>query len=663
MIIRLTLLLLLTFVSQLSGAAAITPYLEMVKVSTVGGSWKTVPLVNSYSTPIIACTYNLPSKNDSDAVVRVQAAGAGFQVMVQKPIISTTVTASDVYCTVSEEGNYTYPIKYEAHKVSSDETNYSSDWDFAKMENVTSSKALTYNQPVIIGQVMTYNNDHFSVFWSNNCITRGSPATNTAVCVGKQTGQTAPVIPNSEDLGYFIAEEAEYFMENANVKIGLGANTVAGVGNSPAYSYDLGRSYTLATASLSAANGSHGGWAVLYGSNPVSQDLNLAVDEDTSGGNGTRRHGDEEVSYWAMKPINNATPRANLIINEIIYSSGTGLQEFVELYATTSGSIENYVVSGQDGTSQNILLPELTVTTGDYVILHFGSGTDNTVGNVHHIYSNGSTAVLANAADDVVLFKPSMLDVTVLPSGSGVINGVPVDYVAYGSGGSIDPVPTSEAGVTVSWNPIDGGRLDGATNGESISLTLNAIDTDTSVCWELTTSGDASACPGYIITFDHDASAFINSQGQDNNFAPILSLEKSVLTIYDPFNGASNPKAIPGSVLEYTITASNSGPAVADDGTIRITDMIPDGTKICVGNSGYCVPPYFVDGSPSSGLTLGTVVYSTNNGSSYSSSVSADGDGVNTSVTHVSAPTTGEFQPLTAGSASSFSFKFRVVVQ
>ncbi len=377
-----------------------------------------------------------------------------------------------------------------------------------------------------------------------------------------------------------------------------------------------------------------------------------------------RRHTSEQMAYWAIKPINHTSPRANLIINEVLYSAGTGLQEFVELYATTSGSIENYVVSGQDGASQNVLLPELTVAAGDYVILHFGSGSDNTVGNVHHIYSNGSTAVLANTADDVVLFKPSILDVTDLQSlNSGVINGVPVDYIAYGSGGSIDPVPTSEAGVTVSWNAADGARLDGTAAGQSISLTLNGTDTDTSVCWELTTSGDASACPGYIITFDHDASAFINSQGQDNNFAPILSLEKSVLTIYDPFNGASNPKAIPGSVLEYTITASNSGPAVADDGTIRITDMIPDGTKICVGNSGYCVPPYFVDGSPSSGLTLGTVVYSTNNGSSYSSSVSADGDGVNTSVTHVSAPTTGEFQPLTAGSASSFSFKFRVVVQ
>ncbi len=100
------------------------------------------------------------------------------------------------------------------------------------MENVTASKVLTYDQPVVIGQVMTYNNDHFSVFWSTNCSSRSTPPTDAAVCVGKHTGQVAPVTPFAEDLGYIIAEEAEYFMESANVKIALGADTILGVGNS-----------------------------------------------------------------------------------------------------------------------------------------------------------------------------------------------------------------------------------------------------------------------------------------------------------------------------------------------------------------------------------------------------------------------------------------------
>ncbi|RVU84423.1 DUF11 domain-containing protein [Leucothrix sargassi] len=663
MIIRLLLTLLIIGASQLAGAAVITPYLEIVKITSVGATWKTVPLANSYSNPIIACTYVLPSASDNAAVVRVRPAGSGFEVRTQHPIQSNDVTAGDVHCTISEEGSYSYPIKYEAHKVSSALTNYGGNWTALVMQDVTANKVLSYDTPVVIGQVMTFNNDHFSVFWANDCVDRRNEPTDASICVGKHTGQVNPVTPNAEDLGYFIAEEAEYFTETANIKIAVGNDSIAGVGNSPPYAYDLGRSYSLATASSSSEDGGNGGWAVLYGSNPVSTVLNLAIEEDTAAGDQTRRHTNERVSYWAVDPIDTTSPRANMVINEVLYNAGTGLDEFVEFYVTSSGSIENYVVNGQDGATQNTLLPDVNVTAGDYVILHFASGTNNTVGNVHHLYTGSNNAALLNSADDILLLKPSTLDITILPENSGTVNAVPVDYISYGSAGSIDSVPTSENGVTVNWNDADGSRLAGAVAGQSISLTRNGVDTDTSVCWELTTSGEASACPNYIATFDHDASAFINSLGQDNNFAPILTLDKSVLTIYDPYNGASNPKAIPGSVLEYTITASNSGPAPADNNTIRITDMIPDGTKLCVSNSGFCVPPYFVDGSPSSGLTLGTIEYSTNGGSSYSSSSSPDGEGVDTSITHLTAPTIGSFQPLTAGVASSFSLKFRVVVQ
>ena len=152
----------------------------MVKVTSVGSSWKTVPLDNSYTNPIIVCTYNLPSISDNEATVRVQSVGAGFQVKIQRPVQSTAVTASDVYCTISEEGDYTYPIKYEAHKVESDQTNHgtAAGRSIALMENVTANKVLSYSQPVVLGQVMTTNNEHFSVFWSNNCSSRVSPPSN-----------------------------------------------------------------------------------------------------------------------------------------------------------------------------------------------------------------------------------------------------------------------------------------------------------------------------------------------------------------------------------------------------------------------------------------------------------------------------------------------------
>ena len=663
MITRILLILAALLAYQQAQAYVITTYLEMVTVSAVGGSWKAVPLSNTYTDPVIACTYNLPSNTSNEAVVRVQKVGSGFEVKAQRPVNSTAVTASNVYCTISEAGSYTYPIKYEAHTVSSDGTNYGSNWSSSVMENVSAApyKVQSYTQPVVIGQVMSYNNENFSTFWANSCGSRNTSPTNTGICVGKHTGRVIPDHPNPEILGYFIAEEAEYSMANAYVKIDLGTDSVAGTRNSPPYNYTLPRNYTYATATQVGEDGGDGGWAVLYGSSPVSSVLQLAVEEETEEGDKTRTHTLEQIAYWVMEPIKKTY--ADLIINEVMYmQSGTELREFIELYASTSGSIVNYVVSSQDGTSQDYYLPDLDVQAGDYVILHSNVGTTTTVGNVHHVYTQSTSTPLANTGDDIVLLKPSSTDITVL-NGSSTVNAIPVDYITYGSGGSVDASPVSQDGVTVTWDASDSGRLDSTPAGQSISLTANANDSDTSVCWEFTGSGDASACAGYIITSDTDISSFVHSQGINNNFVPIISVKKIVETIYDPYNGASNPKAIPGSILEYTITAFNSGPLHADNNTIRLADMIPTRTKLCVENNEDCVLPYFTDGSPTSGLTVGTIQYSDNNGTSFSYTPIGDGEGTDSSVTHLAAPTFGEFQAMTGTEPPSFSLKFRVMVE
>lgn len=664
MIKHFLLLIFLYVLSQTSAAFPITSYLEMVRISAVGYNWQPVPLSNTYSNPVIACTYNLSSVTDNEAAVRVRQVGAGgFEVMIQRPLNDAAVTPGDVYCSVSEEGAYTYPIKYEAHTVSSAQTNYGSNWNSGLMENVSASpyKMLSYANPVVTGQVMSFNNPEFSVFWSNDCGSRSTPPDDSQICVGKHTGQITPTHPNAETLGYFIAEEAEYFMANAYVKIALGADSVAGTANNSPYNYTLPRNFSFATATQSAEDGGNGGWAVLYGNSPVTNVLQLAIEEETVAGDASRTHTSEQVAYWVAEPINK--PIADLTINEIMYRQSTGFPEFIELYAHTSGSIVNYVISSQDGASQNYRLPDIDVSAGDYIVFYIATGTDNSNGNVHTVYSQTSSTSphLADTGDDVVLLKPSITDVTLL-NGSGTVNAVPVDYVAYGTG-STDPAPVSNNGITVNWNAANVNNLGNAAGGRSISLTPNATDTDTSLCWELTGSGQATSCPNYIITSDTGSGTYIHSAGQHNNFIPLLTLEKTVQTLYDPVNGTVNPKAIPGSILEYTITAYNGGPAPADNDSITITDLIPANTRLCVVNAGYCTPPYFSDGSPSSGLSPGSVVYSDNGGSTYLYPPFADGYGTDAAVTHLSLPTTGAFQPLSAGAASNFSVMFRVLVE
>ena len=48
-----------------------------------------------------------------------------------------------------------------------------------------------------------------------------------------------------------------------------------------------------------------------------------------------------------------------------------------------------------------------------------------------------------------------------------------------------------------------------------------------------------------------------------------VNLSKTIATLSDPINGSTNPKAIPGAIIEYTITAKNSGNAPADNSIVR----------------------------------------------------------------------------------------------
>ena len=56
--------------------------------------------------------------------------------------------------------------------------------------------------PVVLGQVMSYNDHRFSAFWSYDCNAGGNPPKNKNVCVGKHIGETT----STEDLGYIVIE-------------------------------------------------------------------------------------------------------------------------------------------------------------------------------------------------------------------------------------------------------------------------------------------------------------------------------------------------------------------------------------------------------------------------------------------------------------------------
>ena len=84
---------------------------------------------------------------------------------------------------------------------------------------------------------------------------------------------------------------------------------------------------------------------------------------------------------------------------------------------------------------------------------------------------------------------------------------------------------------------------------------------------------------------------------------PHLVVAKTSYVASDPTGGA-NPKAIPGALVAYTITVTNTGYGGADTGTVSITDPIPANTGLYVDDIGGSPSGPVSFTGPGSGLAL-----------------------------------------------------------
>ncbi|MFQ5610071.1 MAG: hypothetical protein ACE5F8_07355, partial [Woeseiaceae bacterium] len=89
----------------------------------------------------------------------------------------------------------------------------------------------------------------------------------------------------------------------------------------------------------------------------------------------------------------------------------------------------------------------------------------------------------------------------------------------------------------------------------------------------------------------------------DLNPDPLLNVSKLALPIFDPVNGTTAPKAIPGASIRYTIGVTNQGIGNVDNDTMVITDEVPTNTSLFVDTSGGD-PIVFIDGATPSGLAF-----------------------------------------------------------
>jgi uncharacterized repeat protein (TIGR01451 family) len=130
--------------------------------------------------------------------------------------------------------------------------------------------------------------------------------------------------------------------------------------------------------------------------------------------------------------------------------------------------------------------------------------------------------------------------------------------------------------------------------------------------------------------------------------------------------GNALPKAIPGAVLEYQVTVSNGGRGISDMDSIVITDAVPTGTELFVGDlDGAGNPVVFTDGAgaQASGLVFDAATdlsFSNDDGSSYSH-LPAAGDW-DSSITNLRINPRGVFAAGSSGITPTFTLRYRVRV-
>lgn len=300
--------MLLSFGSSLfAHAQLLTSNLEVRTLTNVSYSWQTVALENSYTDPIVVCTYNLASDSNPSATTRIRSiTSTSFDLKIQQFEDSSSVTAGTVYCIISDEGAYNAGgLKYEARKVTAPNTAGNSvpnSWNLVNNVDVSTSVTQSYAAPVVLGQVMSFNDNRASVFWTYDCDTRGNRPFQSGmadgICVGKHIGQINSTRA-SETLGYFVVEGGTGTVNGISFAAAVGADTGGGVGNNPPYSYTVSGDFDMGILTQAGEDGGQGGWAILYGADPLPNNrVQWAIEEETVAGDTGRSHTTEQVAYW-----------------------------------------------------------------------------------------------------------------------------------------------------------------------------------------------------------------------------------------------------------------------------------------------------------------------------------------------------------------------------
>ncbi len=172
--------------------------------------------------------------------------------------------------------------------------------------------------------------------------------------------------------------------------------------------------------------------------------------------------------------------------------------------------------------------------------------------------TDGSTLITVDSSDPAAIIPLATGDATTPVTVEVTVTvAVPDDAVS----GSQIFTPLNIVAVEPADNTEIGG---GVTAGDQIIATPSTEAWDEDVI-QTVTIGDLLNADGVSVELDNTQEFIVSASD--------IALVKSVAILSDPVNGTTNPKAIPGAVVEYTLTVTNSGLIAATD--VIVVDAVP----------------------------------------------------------------------------------------
>jgi hypothetical protein len=214
------------------------------------------------------------------AVVRMRNVGqTSFDIRLQNPSDIALAESREVSCVAIEEGIWRLPDgrSIEAAKYNSNTTDYKGSLVGQPRNYVIRD----YAAPVVLGQVMSFNDNAWSVFWSRGS-TRSAAPDPLNLFTGKHVGKDNRMRRADETVGYIVVETGHAKLAGIEMETRHGGKIVMDY-VSGTYKYTFRTRFSTApnvvVLSQTGMNGLEGSWAVLK-TKPTTGCLWLAVDED-----------------------------------------------------------------------------------------------------------------------------------------------------------------------------------------------------------------------------------------------------------------------------------------------------------------------------------------------------------------------------------------------